>query len=413
MKTLQRVPFASQSSFFGRAGMDLLGALFERLGEEGLTFDSEFLDSILTTTEHTVGNFLAVLQSKLNFAKSRGAHTVHIRTDGASNFKSDLLVPFIVAANRVGWDCGIFISSFSFWESGDGKGRIDVHFSYKNRKCSAWVDAGNDLLTPEDFAKALSGGLDPMCCIKNSTVRLVETGKLDTETASFEMGMSVRIMHCLDFERKKDQPTDQDVECRVRSSWISPALDITKKKVDDFLVNHSAFKSLVISEVKHQVTSANAVRMSIGPAFKRTRRHEETPLQVVAADCVSRAMRLETEKQTAYQQLSGTYAPMDAKLRGVLDLSGCVVLCSESTGSPSRDASRIDRKLDEMVSCYPLELIYHCKLTSKPVLERAHRAESFGRASIRRNNAWRRIHVACDCGSKSSKTEVFRCCTQT
>jgi hypothetical protein len=70
-----------------------------------------------------------------------------------------------------------FISSFSVWESGDVKGRIGVHFSNKTRKCSAWVDAGNNTLAREDFAKALSKRLDPMGCIKNSTVRLVETGK--------------------------------------------------------------------------------------------------------------------------------------------------------------------------------------------------------------------------------------------
>ena len=88
-----------------------------------------------------------------------------------------------------------------------------------------------------------------MCCIKNSTVRLVETGKLGHRKASFEIGMRVRTIHCLDFERENGQPTDRDVECRVRSSWISPALDIIKRKVDDFLVKHRALKSLVISEV--------------------------------------------------------------------------------------------------------------------------------------------------------------------
>jgi hypothetical protein len=72
MKTMQRIPVASQSTFFGRAGMDLLGALIEILDEEGISIHGHFLDTILTTTEHTVTNFLAVLESKLRFAHSRG-----------------------------------------------------------------------------------------------------------------------------------------------------------------------------------------------------------------------------------------------------------------------------------------------------------------------------------------------------
>jgi len=148
MKTLQRTSETSQSSFFGRTGVDLLGALIHTLGDEGLSISKHYLDSVLTTTDHTVANFLAVLESKVNSVSSRG----HLRTNGASNFKSTLLIPFIALANRVRWNCDVEVASFSFWESGDGKGPIEVHFSYKNRKVESWIDSGLQLKTSQKLS---------------------------------------------------------------------------------------------------------------------------------------------------------------------------------------------------------------------------------------------------------------------
>ena len=140
--------------------MDLLGALMEAQHDNEITAREHFLESTLTTTEQTVTNVLHVMESKLKFAHSR----VCIRTDGASNFKTSLLIPFIVLGNW-GFEGDRFVGSFSFQVSGDGKGRVDVQFSYKNRKCVAWVEKQNDLLTPWDFAAALSGGFKAQGCI--------------------------------------------------------------------------------------------------------------------------------------------------------------------------------------------------------------------------------------------------------
>lgn len=66
MKTLPSSYIQTQSAFYGRAGFDLLGAMIsfpERTDNNPPKRVCHFLDSVLSTTEHTVSNFLATLPS--------------------------------------------------------------------------------------------------------------------------------------------------------------------------------------------------------------------------------------------------------------------------------------------------------------------------------------------------------------
>ena len=305
---------------------------------------------MLTTTEHTVGNFLAVLESKINFAGSKGIKRVHFRTDGASNFKSTLLIPFIALGNRVRWNCDVMVASFSFWESGDGKGPIDVHFSYKNRKVEAYVDAGNDLLTPDDFYKALSGNGNPDACIKNSTVRLVDTASFAVKDADFSVQLSIRKLHCLDFF-DADEPNGK--ECEVRLNWLAAPVVIIRKTIDEFATANPNFVSPVKSPVLSETTSSQSDTAVIGPALKRVRKLAETSLQRLTIERIQEAMNFETKLQVEFQQANGVFAPITDKqmeLINVINEQGVDSYADKICDRRPPMPAHIDKKLDQLVS---------------------------------------------------------------
>jgi hypothetical protein len=244
----------------------------------------------------------------------------------------------------------MFLESFSFWESGDGKGRVDVHFSYKNRKCLAWVENGNNLLSPMEFAAALSGGFKSEGCIPNSTVRLLETAVAELDKKDFPLPVAMRNVHCVDFEEVTVDSPAETIVCKVRETWISPVVDsITKKRVDQWLEANPSFRSPVVSELKREVTAESGAARMIGPVNKRMRKVVVTTQKDLCSSRAVELMQEQTIRQLDFQQLNGDFTPVAAFQEAELAKRNGLAYAVKRPDRRPAIPQRIAKKLDDMV----------------------------------------------------------------
>jgi len=128
--------------------------------------------------------------------------------------------------------------------------------------------------------------------------------------ADFNAQLSIRRLHCLDFFTDGDGPSK---ECEVRLNWMTNAVIITRKDIDDFASANPTFASPIKSRVRRETTSSHSDSTIIGPAMKRVRKRAETSLQSLAAGRIQGAMNFELKLLMEFQQANGQVSPIAEK----------------------------------------------------------------------------------------------------
>ena len=221
---MKQVPLKSlerQSDFFGKRGMDLLGCVLyvtetDPSDPSKLRVKMLHLDLVLTTSEHTVANFVTLLPIIMRFAAEHGVHTLDIWTDGAANFKSLHLLPLVVEGNANEWGsaCKVFVRSWNYSESGEGKGPVDVHFSYLNMFVRKQLDGGKDVTMLEEYYDTLTRNGRREQLMANTTTMLVDVvaSQMPKKTLSGQDWPTPRTMHRIEFvPLEKDAPDDATI----------------------------------------------------------------------------------------------------------------------------------------------------------------------------------------------------------
>ena len=135
------------------------------------------MDLVLDISVHTVTNFVALLPIVMQWVATQGVRTLDVWTDGASNFKSHHIVSAVYQGNACKWgleENGVFVRSWNYSESGEGKGPVDVHFSYLNMFVRLRLDSGHNVTTPDEYYLALTRGEKADRCMANTTTKLVK-----------------------------------------------------------------------------------------------------------------------------------------------------------------------------------------------------------------------------------------------
>jgi len=175
-KVLQIEYREAQTAYFGKKGFSVCGSMYTFKDGDKVTI--QFRDYVMEgyASQDNI-QVAAMIEEILKDLGSRfpDLKEVIFRSDNASCFSSQMLIPYINNMNQVRvQDNEVPLTRWIYFEAGTGKTALDGHFSYLNVKIKSFVQAGNDVTTPAQLFDALSfdGG------IANSSVVLLNLSKL-------------------------------------------------------------------------------------------------------------------------------------------------------------------------------------------------------------------------------------------
>lgn len=123
----------SSEEYYGKKGVSLLGFMVRWRSEPDGPLKTHYVDAVSSNSKQDASQVQAILQLVIPHIKASlvpGASSFILISDNGSSFTSGDNSRFGSWRNKVGWDCGMTLRRWMFFEAQTGKTSLDTHFSY-------------------------------------------------------------------------------------------------------------------------------------------------------------------------------------------------------------------------------------------------------------------------------------------